>query len=115
MAECGIDLSQFIGNYTPITISGDYDNDSGAGWIGGTYYAGAANLSSNYKGDEMEIGGNTCHLCGAVIILRNTYGHLGKQDQWRTETYVRYRCGTTIETSAKGKKKVARGDKCIII
>jgi hypothetical protein len=79
------------------------------------YHQWCGPLSECKGADEMEIGGNTCHLCGEKIIGKNTYGHLGKRGQWKTATYVRYQCGTTVEISAKGKKSVVIGDDCIQI
>jgi hypothetical protein len=102
-----------------ITLGGG----GGSGYIlESTYYdySGACGFPilapSECKGvDEMEIGGNICHLCGEKTVTKNIHGHLGKKGQWKTGTFVLYECGTSVETSAKGKKLVVIGDDCIQI
>jgi hypothetical protein len=102
------------------TSSGMTLGAGGGSVLEGSYYGGSYDHSilapSECKGvDEMEIGGNTCHLCGAKIVEKDSYGHLGKRGAWKTATYVRYQCGMTVEISAKGKKSVVIGDDCIQI
>jgi len=63
-------------------------------------------------GGSMEIGGDTCHLCGARIASRTTEEWQGKRF-WKTSREVQYECGTSVFTNSKGKNLVYVGSDCI--
>jgi hypothetical protein len=64
---------------------------------------------------EMSIGGDNCHLCGAEKKCSSGFTEYGKKCGFRG--YIMYTCGTAVYARRKGcndrPKRVSVGDKCI--
>ena len=80
-----------------VTVS---DGGGGAGFDGAVWL--------NTGGTMNDIGGNTCHLCGAAKQFEHTFGSQRKRG-WTTRREVGYTCGTYITISPEGKKSVILG------
>ena len=84
----------------------------------GHFHFAPLTLSVSYddSGGTMEIGGATCHLCGAKLEAKNVYGsRRRKYDEWTERKYIRYACGTYMYVKASGKKKITLGADCVCI
>jgi hypothetical protein len=97
-AGTGIDLTRYISASWPADAINTYP------------------LNFNYNDTPevpVEIGGNTCHLCGAEKDAEYTNSQRKKSGQWKTSKTTVYACDSSVYTDPKGKKHVTVGKDCI--
>jgi hypothetical protein len=92
-----------------VTAVGTGNVSSGSAYFAPLTFSGPY----GYSGGTMEIGGATCHLCGAATVVKNVYGRRTKRGRWKETKYIRYACGTYMYVKASGKKDITRGAKCV--